>query len=167
MNRFPRFCHQPQPTPRPTRPRPTSPPTPSPQVELATDSTTWFCGFDWDWITDNCDLAIREFLTCSVRCLFSGTPFLNRCITSSTHLLQLCACKACPRGDAVECPANQACFASTPCTLSLQGMAAAPLAPLLGYSLCRYHCYHHHPPGHHSSAHTENRQTMPRSMEIS
>lgn len=33
------------------------------------------------------------------------------------HIVSYYNTTACPRGDAVDCPANQKCFASTPCTL--------------------------------------------------
>ncbi|KAL9180874.1 hypothetical protein ACHAXT_011327 [Thalassiosira profunda] len=85
---------EPQPTPLPT-PSPTDPePTPGPVVIPNVDSNTWFCGVDWEWFEDNCDIAMP-----------------------------------CPRGDAVDCPPNMACFDSTPCTLApTSGPSGVPSA---------------------------------------
>ena len=105
----------------PTSPTTVSPPT-IPTTQEAMDETSWFCGENWNWIENNCDKAVREYHIFSIfsfRFVAIKKYIPNSCYIQilSHYLISYYNNTACPRGDAVDCPANQKCFASTPCTL--------------------------------------------------
>jgi len=86
----------PPPTPRPTRPLPTPSPTPLPTTRRPTRPP--------------------QTIPTMQMALDSNTWF---CGVDWNWITANCdEAIPCPRGDPVDCPANQACFASTPCTLS-------------------------------------------------